>query len=235
MISQASDKIVDQHKTDKNVLGILLVGSAARGTSDEFSDIDFHVILDKPNKFQRQKFVAQEKIDVELLFDTADNLTKYIEEERSTIHRNVSLILADGKILYDNSPLVREIQHKAQDIMAGKTKYTEDEIVMHKYSVDDFLSDAKRDVKNDDIIAFNLDGNFIIQNAIELLLKLNGDYYRKPKAMRELLKHIDGDFAALVEDYYQTQNLSDKLKKLEQIAEHISEKSGGELASSWSV
>ena len=43
---------------------------------------------------------------------------------------------------------------------------------MHKYSIDDFLGEIRRDLKNQDIIAFNLDSQLLMNNIIELFLKL---------------------------------------------------------------
>ena len=51
------NEIADQYKPDKNVLGILLFGSAARNKFDKYSDIDIYVLLDKKGKFSRSNFI----------------------------------------------------------------------------------------------------------------------------------------------------------------------------------
>jgi hypothetical protein len=43
-----------------------------------------------------------------------------------------------------------------------KTKYKKGEILMHKYSIDDFWGEVQRDIKNNDYLAFGLDSHLLI-------------------------------------------------------------------------
>lgn len=233
IINRISDQVVSRYKKTKNILGIFLIGSAARGTFDEYSDIDFLIILAKRGKYRRENFSTETNFDAEILFNTLWEIKRYLKEEKASIYRNTSHMLANGKIIYQISPIVRRLQRAAQKNMKGKTKCSNDEIVMHKYSLGDFLEDARRDAAHKDAIAFYLDSHFLIQNSIELLFKLNNNFYRKPKEMAGLLRSIDHHFVVLLQSFYKANSLQNKLKKLEQISDLVAKKSGGKLSSNW--
>ena len=235
IITGASDQLIDRYKKTKNILGIFLIGSAARGTFDEYSDIDFFIILAKQGKYRRQKFSTETNFDVEILFNTVKEVRQYLEGEKTSLYRNTSHMLENGKIIYQTSPKVRQLQHTAQKNMRTRIKYSNDEIVMHKYSIDDFLEDARRDAAHNDVIAFHLDSHFLIQNSIELFLKLSNNSYRKPKEMARLLQSIDRHFVVLLQNFYKIRTLQDKLKKLEQISNFVLKKSGGKLPQKWEL
>jgi len=47
LIQKICSDVVKEYKPDKNVLGILLFGSAARNKFDQYSDIDIYILLNK--------------------------------------------------------------------------------------------------------------------------------------------------------------------------------------------
>lgn len=235
IISEISNQIVNRHKKTKNVLGVFLIGSASRGTFDKYSDIDFFVILAKKDKYRREKFSTKYDFDVEILFNTVTEIKQYFKAERKSIYRNTSHMLGNGKIIYYTSPVIKQIQNIARKNLEEKTEYSKDEVIMHKYSLSDFLGDARRDAARNDLVAFYLDSNFFIQNSIELLLKLSGNFYRKPKEMPALLRRIDRRFALLLKNFYKARLLQDKLKILAQISDSVAKKSGGRLSSNWAL
>lgn len=233
IITQVSDQVINRYKKIKDILGVFLIGSAARGRFDEYSDIDFFIVLAKQGKYRREKFSTETNFDVEILFNTLKEVKGYLKEEKTSMYRNTSHMLANGKIIYQTSQIVQQLQRIAQKNMKGKTKYSNDEIMMHKYSLEDFLEDARRDAAHNDAIAFHLDSYFLIQNSIELLLKLSNNFYRKPKEMLGLLQGIDHRFVALLQNFYKARSLQNKFKKLEQISDFVAKRSGGRLSSNW--
>ena len=46
-IQKICDDVVKEYKPNKNVLGILLFGSAARNKFDQYSDVDIYILLNK--------------------------------------------------------------------------------------------------------------------------------------------------------------------------------------------
>jgi len=91
--------VVKKYKQDKNVLGILLFGSVARNKFDNYSDIDIYILLDKKGKFSRENFVNN-KIRVDIIFNTIKEAKDYLKEEKNNVRRITSHMLAHGKILF---------------------------------------------------------------------------------------------------------------------------------------
>lgn len=65
---------------------------------------------------------------------------------------------------------------------------------MHKYSIDDFWGETQRDARNSDYLAFGLDSQLLMNNIIELFLKLKGEFFRQPNEMSEIFKKLDKKF-----------------------------------------
>lgn len=235
MVDQISKTILDKYKGNRDVVGIFIIGSAAQNTFDEYSDIDFFIILEKTNGLSRENFLSRENINVETLFNTVAEVQEYLHKERTSLYRNTSHMLARGKLLYSSSNVAKQLQLKAQDNLKQKTTHSDSEVVMNKYSINDFLEDVRRDTRNNDIIAFHQDSSYLIQNCIELVLRFNGSYNLKPKSMPEVLAGIDKYFVDILINFYQAQNLHEKLKLLEQISEHVVTVCGGKLPSNWSL
>lgn len=235
IITNLSRQVISKYAKSRNVLGIFLIGSAAQGTFDRYSDVDFFIVLKKQGGAKQEKITAKTGIAIELLFNTSEEVKQYLQREKLNIRRNVSHMLATGMILYQSSPFIRKLQNAAKKNIESKTKYSKGEIMMHKYSLEDFLEDARRDVSCKNTIAFYLDSCFFIQNAIDLLLKLNGNFYRKPKEMKTLLQHIDSNFLRLLQNFYAVKSLKAKLKTLERISQLITKRSGGALPSRWTL
>ena len=100
-------------------------------------------------------------------------------------------MLAHGEILFQRRKNLEKIQAIAKNNLKLKTKYKKGEILMHKYSIDDFWGEVQRDIKNNDYLAFGIDSYLLISNIVELFLKLNGEFLRQPNEIMKLLKKID--------------------------------------------
>ena len=83
-------------------------------------------------------------------------------------------MLAHG-ILFIKRRDFRKSQSVTGKNLELKTKYNASDVLMHKYSIDDFWEKSD-DLKNQDIIAFNLDSQLLMNNIIELFLKIRGNF-----------------------------------------------------------
>jgi len=75
----------------------------------------------------------------------------------------------------------------------------------------------------------------LINNSIELLSKLSGEYLRQPKEMRTILEKIDPEFLSLLEYFYKTVLLADKVELLVKLTEYSYKKAGGSLPDEWTA
>lgn len=231
-ISKICNDIVKQYKPDKNVLGILLFGSAARNKFDQYSDADIYILLNKKGVFSRSNFMKN-GIRVDIILNTIKEVGSYLKEDRNHVRRITSHMLAYGKILFQRERNLEKIQTIAKSNLKLKTKYKKDEILMHKYSIDDFWGEVQRDIKNKNYLAFGIDSHLLISNIMELFLKLNGEFLRQPNEMREVLKRLDRKFSDLIENFYKANNIQGKKQTLFNLVEYIYIKSKGPLPQKW--
>jgi hypothetical protein len=142
-------------------------------------------------------------------------------------------MLAYGEILFQRENSLEKIQTVARSNLKLKTKYKKSEILMHKYSIDDFWGEVQRDIKNKDHLAFGIDSHLLISNITELFLKLNGEFLRQPNEMMGVLKRLDRKFLDQIENFYKANNIKDKKQALSNLVEYIYEKTKGPLPKKW--
>ncbi|MBI5401293.1 nucleotidyltransferase domain-containing protein [Candidatus Wolfebacteria bacterium] len=233
-IKKICDEIVEQNKQDANVLGIMVFGSAARNKFDEYSDIDIYILLQKKRKYSRLNFLKN-KYRVDIIIDSMKEAKAYLKEDKNNVRRNTSHMLAHGIIIYQKNKDLEKIKQIAQKNLKLKTKHKQSEILMHKYSIDDFLGEARRDARNNDYLAFGLDSQLLVNNIIELFLKLKGEFFRQPNEMSGILKKLDKKFCRLTENFYRAEKMRIKEKILIKLTNYIYKKSKGPLPKQWRI
>jgi predicted nucleotidyltransferase len=235
LISTATNNVLSYYRDKTDVSAILLIGSAAQGTFDKYSDIDFLLFFNTKQKLTRKQYIDKSGVIVELLFDDLAEVKNILKKEKYGLQRNTSHMLAHSKVIFSYDGAVEELIKNAQTNMKTKTRYTDKEILMHLYSINDFLSDARRDVDNQDPVAFYLDSNNLIQNMIEQLLKINGQYNVKPNAMKAMLSSLDNEFCSLLIDFDKETDLGKKLHILEAMKAVAIRVAGKNLTDTWEI
>lgn len=231
-IQKICSEVVKQYKSDKNVLGILLFGSAARNKFDQYSDIDIYILLNKKGKFSRSNFIKN-GVRVDIILNTIKEAEGYLKEDRNSLRRITSHMLAYGEILFQKRGNLEKLQIVAKNNLKLKTKYKKSEILMHKYSIDDFWGEVQRDIENKDYLAFGIDSHLLISNIMELFLKLNGEFLKQPNEIMQVLKNLDKKFSDQIENFYKANNIQNKKQALSNLVEYIYTKSKGPLPNRW--
>jgi Na+/H+ antiporter NhaD/arsenite permease-like protein len=95
--------------------------------------------------------------------------------------------------------------------------------------------EAKRDIAHGDLVAFGLDSNLLVHNAVELLLKLNGGYLHQPREIRAILEKTDPKFISFLTSFFVAVKSSERVTLLEKLADYSSQKAGGPLPKNWKV
>lgn len=224
--------VVGRYRKEKNVLGIMLFGSAVRGTFDEFSDVDIFILLRRKSALSRENFV-QGGLRVDIIFNTQKAAAGYLKHDKGSVKRITSHMLAYGKILYQKGKILSALQSVAKSNLRSKTEYTNGEVLMHKYSIDDFWGEVRRDARNKDLIAFNLDSQLLVGNIIELFLKIKGKPFGQSNEMKEILGKLDKNFERQLETFYQAKGLRKKEEILGELVKMIYRKSDGPLPQKW--
>lgn len=232
IIQKICNDVVKLYKQGKNVLGIMLFGSAARNKFDQYSDIDIYIFLNKKGKISRNNFV-KDRMRVDIIFNTVKEANNYLKEDKGSVRRVTSHMLAHGKILFQREGVLKKAQFIAQRNLTLKTKYRDGEVLMHKYSIDDFWGEVRRDIKNKDYLAFGLDSQLLVNNILELFLKLNGEFLQQPNEMTKLLERLDKKLADRMENFYKESDIQKKKMILAGLVKYIYGKSGGPLPKRW--
>lgn len=234
IIQKICNDVVKQYKKDKNVLGILLFGSAARGKFDKYSDVDIYILLRKKGKFSRSNFVKN-NLRVDIILDSMQEAKNYLKEDKNNVRRNTSHMLAHGEILFQRGNVLNQIQRIAKANLLLKTKYKESEILMHKYSIDDFWGEVQRDIKNKDYLAFGLDSQLLINNILESFLKIKGEFLPQPNETQKLVRRLDRKLSDQIVNFYKEMSMSKKERILRELVKHTYNKYGGPLPNRWAL
>ena len=105
---------------------------------------------------------------------------------------------------------------QAKEVLASKSEYNDEDIKMWKYSIEDYLTKAEKDISKNDEIAFYFHAHYVLQNALEMSLALNDTYMPQPKCLAKLLEEKDPECVALWEKF---KDLS--LKEFNKIIENL--------------
>jgi hypothetical protein len=144
-------------------------------------------------------------------------------------------MLADGQLLYQADSRVQELQTKALSNVVSTTRFTETEMVMHRYSLIDFLTDAHREANSHNTVGFYLNAQLLVRNAIEMLLKHHGTYVQQPSRLVGVLQDVDSAFSQLLREFYEAKDLQAADAGLTKIVRHVTRQAGGELPAAWHV
>ena len=207
-VSKIVAKIKNQYE---NIDTILLFGSATSPDWTNKSDIDVFLV---DNSFNDSRSDAEiDSVLVEFQEDSFANIKKDMENERGRLlNRNVSTMIATSTVVSTKSPeKVEELVNLAKEILSSKPNYDDEDIKMWKYSIDDYLAKAEKDVARNDEVAFYFDAHYVLQNALEMSLALNGAYMPQPKYLAGLLVEKDPELLEIWKNYLASSAMSDKL------------------------
>lgn len=205
-------RIIDKVQAEyKDIDTILIFGSAITADWTNKSDIDIFLIDDSFDDSRSEIII--DGITIEFQQDSFSNISKDIENERGNLlNRNVSTMIATSKIISTKSQQkIEKLFNQAKEVLASKPNYNDKDIEMWKYSIKDYLAKAEKDAQSNDEIAFYFHAHYVLQNALEMSLALNGTYMPQPKYLAELLEEKDPELLAIWKKYLAANTLSDKL------------------------
>ena len=215
-VEQIIEKVKLQYR---NIDTILLFGSALNPDWTEQSDIDIFLIDDTFNDSRSETVI--DGITVEFQKDNFENIFKDIESEYGqTLNRNVSTMIATSRIISNkSSEKLTELIDSAKLTLSSTPIYSEQDIKMWKYSIEDYLSKAEKDITKNNILAFYIHANYVLQNALQMSLALNGTYLPQPKSLRQLLEEKDPELFEIWNQYLEADLLTQKIAILNKIKE----------------
>ncbi len=203
----------------RNIDTILLFGSALLPDWTEQSDIDIFLIDDSLNDSRSETII--DGITVEFQQDSFDNIFKDIQSEYGKLlNRNVSTMIGTSRIISNkSSEKLAELINFAKLTLSSTPVYSEQDVKMWKYSIADYLSKLEKDIITGDNIAFYLHANYVLQNALEMSLALNGAYMPQPKYLGKLLVEKDPELFEIWNQYLEADSLTQKITILNRLKE----------------
>ena len=166
-------KILEQ----PDVIGFVLAGSVAQGTSDEFSDLDFYVVT---NGFERWRGCWMlEGVPVEFFFNPHWFLAKQIENDAAALH-----MLATGIVMLSH-PELEKLQFQAREILSRPPKArTESELAFDRFNTMEWVLETRSVIGTNNYAYF-------VPHALNFILKA---IYRKNRWWEVKAKHLLQDF-----------------------------------------
>lgn len=215
-VEQIIKKIKLQYQ---NIDTILLFGSALLLDWTEQSDIDIFLIDDSFNDSRSETVI--DGITVEFQQDNFDNVFKDIQSEYGELlNRNISTMIGTSRIISSkSSEKLAKLINSAKLTLSSIPVYGEQDVKMWKYSIADYLSKLKKDTIRGDNIAFYLHANYVLQNALEMSLALNGIYMPQPKYLGKLLVEKDPELFEIWNQYLEADSLTQKITILNRLEE----------------
>lgn len=169
----AVQKILEQ----PDVIGFVLTGSVAQGTSDGFSDLDFYVITSGNQRWRLCWML--ENVPIEVFFNPFSFLQTRIENDAAGLH-----MLASGIPILEHSEL-RKLQEKAREILDQPPKAcSQNELEFDQFNTMECVFET-RSVLNKDSYPY------FVPQALVFILKA---IYRKNRWWEIKPKHILNDF-----------------------------------------
>ncbi len=203
----------------QNIDTMLLFGSALLPNWTEQSDIDIFLIDDSFYDSRSEAIV--DGVTVEFQQDNFDNVFKDIQSEYGKLlNRNVSTMIGTSRIISSkSSEKLAKLKNSAKLTLSSTPVYSEQDVKMWKYSIADYLSKLEKDIITGDNIAFYLHANYVLQNALEMSLALNGAYMPQPKYLGKLLVEKDPELFEIWNQYLEADSLTQKITILNRLKE----------------
>ena len=203
----------------RNIDTILLFGSALSPDWTEQSDIDIFLIDDSFNDSRPETII--DGITVEFQQDNFDNVFKDIQSEYGRLlNRNVSTMIATSRTISSkSSEKLTKLIDSANLTLCSTPVYSEQDVKMWKYSIEDYLSKAEKDITKNKSLAFYIHANYVLQNALQMSLALNGTYMPQPKYLGKLLEEKDPELFEIWTQYLEADSLTEKITILNRLKE----------------
>lgn len=213
-VEQIIEKVKLQYQ---NIDTIFLFGSALNPDWTEQSDIDIFLIDDSFHDSHSETVI--EGITVEFQQDNFDNVLKDIQSEYGELlNRNVSTMIGTSRIISSkSSEKLTKLIDSAKLTLSSTPVYGEQDVRMWKYSIEDYLSKAEKDITKNNSLAFYLHANYVLQNALQMSLALNGAYMPQPKYLGKLLEEKDPELFEIWNQCLNADSLTQKIKILNKL------------------
>ena len=215
-VEQIIEKVKLQYQ---NIDTILLFGSALTSDWTEQSDIDIFLIDDSLNDSRSE--IVIDGITIEFQEDNFESILKDIQSEYGQLlNRNVSTMIATSRVISSkSSEKLTKLIDSAKLTLSSTSVYSKQDVKMWKYSIEDYLSKAEKDIIKNNSLAFYIHANYVLQNALQMSLAINGTYMPQPKYLGKILEEKDPELFEIWTQYLNAASMIQKIEILNKLKE----------------
>ncbi|HEX8994039.1 MAG TPA: nucleotidyltransferase domain-containing protein [Candidatus Paceibacterota bacterium] len=194
-MNQATINFIEDLKKDRNVVGIILFGSWARGNNRPNSDVDLVVILKKGYK---RVVEYREGQAFEVIYATNKDAFDFWESHRDEAAGQWEV----AKILYDADGTIAELKERVEKVLSdGKQAINDTQKAQLRFDVEDTLSYVEQILSSDPTTAALLLTNKVI-TLTELFFDLRRIWIPAPKQRLAKIAENSPELHNLLVDFY---------------------------------
>ena len=232
MTSEVTEFVLERVSSTPGLIGLLLVGSAARGEMQKNSDWDFVAVISDdvpwPKPFRdggRETFAAPDGRQVEVAHRTDGSLRRRMAEQAALGFKPFAEMLAEGLPVGEMSDTVRVLQSEAREVLskapdalpAGDLSWRCYEIWNQLKDVDDCLDDP--------LTSFYL-SQLAFWNMVTLFIRLSGGWLARPKAVFAQVEEFGPQFHEMCDRFAAAATPQDRYEVLRAIMDDLAQRFG---------
>ncbi len=206
--------LVERLRSTKNVLGVALFGSWARGTNRPDSDMDILVLV---NTGVRRGVESLGKTNFEFVYVSPKEALSFYKANPD----NAVRMWRDAKIIFDSKGELKRLKAFAQRLEKQGKKPLSIEKVRHAiFDATDALRAIRGLIKNDPATA-NLYAHLQAIHLLELAYDIKGLWKPAPKQQLTALADHNPKLAKLFSTFFTAWSMRRRLQTLEQIHQQL--------------
>lgn len=226
---------VDKHKTNSNVLAVLVSGSYIHSKPDKNSDLDVYVILEKAKMRERGNTWIN-RVEIEYFINPPNQIRYYFKEETGDKAPCTAHMFANSIILYQKGNTVNQLIKEAKALIKKKMpKMIKMEIEFARYEIDDTRKDLEDVYLKKDIFAFSIVANDLLNDCLKIFYKIQRVPKEKSKRLQEHLKKLDKQFEKVYSTAVTEQNIDKKYRAVNEVVDYIEKLIGGKRPKEWKL
>ena len=226
---------VDKHKKNHNVLAILVSGSFIHSTPDKNSDLDVYVLLKKAKTRERGNTWIN-GVEIEYFINPINQVRYYFKTEIGNKAPCTSHMFANCKILYQKDKTLNQLIKEAKTILKKKMLAMKQmDLEFAKYGINDAQKDMEDVYLKNDIFAFFIVANNLLDDCLKIFYKIQRVPKEKPKRMRNHLKQLDKHFEQLYSTAVIEQNINKKYRAINKVVNYTEKIIGGKRPREWKL
>ncbi len=232
-------EFLNQYENDDMVDGAILCGSYVTNTQNEYSDINVYLVLKDEAGYSALGSMDSNSFLIEYFMDTKENILKAMEEEFNSNIQSTSNKFAYGKIIYDLSGSVSELQQKAIEYIDKPfNEIRASKLDINNYHLWNYLDELKVSLKEN-----NPEFNLIYYKLLNDTYDIYAEYQGLPKLPKSkiykiltdeeyrrkchIFKLADDDFIRLYVKCFEIDKPNTMYKNIEKLINYYYEKIGG--------